>query len=97
MNGKMNSRIDLMEQGQLISKGIQFSQETNEICLSQRLGQKFEFSSSFFGRIEDTKKAFWNYLTFRKVLSIGAKDKLLHNMQNAFKKTVVGFTKRYHF
>ena len=27
-------------------------------------GQKFEFSSSLMGKIEDTKKAFRNYLTF---------------------------------
>ena len=30
---------------------------TKNLCPS-RLGQKFEFSSSFFGRIEDTKKTF---------------------------------------
>ena len=29
-----------------------------------RIGQKFKFSSSFFGRIEDTKISFRDYLTF---------------------------------
>ena len=49
--------------GQLISKGhFGFNspkKRTKDFCLS-RLGQKFEFSSSFFGRIEDTKKKFRN-------------------------------------
>ena len=50
--------------GQLISKG-HFSffnspkKRTKIFCFS-RLGQKFKFSSSFFGKIGDTKKTFWN-------------------------------------
>jgi hypothetical protein len=54
--------------GQIISKGhfVFFNsskKRTKNFCPS-RLGQEFEFSSSFFGRIEDTKKTFWNWLTF---------------------------------
>ena len=47
--------------GQLISKGhFGFSiLPKNE----SRLGQKIEFSSSYFGRIEDTKKTTRNELT----------------------------------
>ena len=50
--------------GQLISKGLfgvfdYPKKRTKNVCPS-RLGQKFEFSSSFFGRIENTKKAFRN-------------------------------------
>ena len=50
--------------GQLFSKGLLgvFNspvKRTKNVYLS-KLGQKFEFSSSFFGRIEDTKKAFRN-------------------------------------
>ena len=50
--------------GQLISKGhfVFFNtpkKRTKTFCPS-RLGQKFEFSSSFFGRIGDTKKTFRN-------------------------------------
>ena len=36
-----------------------------KISAPVRLGKKLNFSSSFFGRIEDTKKAFRNELTFR--------------------------------
>ena len=36
---------------------------TKDFCPS-RLGQKLEFSSSFFGRIESTKRTFRNKLTF---------------------------------
>ena len=53
--------LELPVKGQLISKGFffQFFQQkrTKNVCPS-RLGQKFEFTSSFFGRIEDTKKTF---------------------------------------
>ena len=50
--------------GQLISKGhFGFfnspKKRTKNFCPS-RLGQNFEFSRSFFGRIGDTKKMFWN-------------------------------------
>ena len=50
--------------GQLISKGLfgvfnSPKKRTKNVCLS-RLGQKFEFSNSFFGRIKDTKKTFRN-------------------------------------
>ena len=48
--------------GHLISKGyFDFfnspKKQTKNFCLS-RLRQKFEFSSSFFGRIGDTEKTF---------------------------------------
>ena len=54
----------LETKGQLISKGLfgvfnSPKKRTKNVCPS-RLGQNFEFSSSFFGRIEDTKKAFRN-------------------------------------
>ena len=52
----------LCDKGQLISKGhfVSFNSPkkwTKLICPS-RLGQKFESSSSFFGRIGDTKDIF---------------------------------------
>ena len=40
----------------------------NFFCPS-RLGQKFEFLSSFFGRIKDTKKTFRKQLTFSAKLT----------------------------
>jgi hypothetical protein len=48
--------------GQLISKGLfgffnSPKKRTKNFCPS-RLGQKLTFSSSFFGRIEDTKSSF---------------------------------------
>ena len=54
----------VLVKGQLISK-VHFvffnspKKRTKNFCPS-RLGQKFEFSSSFFGRIGDTKKTFRN-------------------------------------
>ena len=51
-----------------MGKNCHFSspkKRTKNVCPS-RLGQKFEFSSSFFGRIEDTRKAFRNQLTFSR-------------------------------
>ena len=50
--------------GQLILKGLfgvfnSLKKRTKNVC-PNRLGQKFEFSWSFFGRIEDTKKTFRN-------------------------------------
>ena len=56
--------------GQLISKCLfgffnSSKKQTKDFCLS-RLRQKLEFSSSFFGRIEDTKRTFRNKLTFSK-------------------------------
>mgnify|MGYP007022928736 CR=1 FL=1 len=58
--------------GQLISKGLfgvfnSPKKQTKNVCPS-RLGQKFEFSSSFFGRIEGTEMAFRNKLTFRYLI-----------------------------
>ena len=55
--------------GQLISKGFfgffnSPKKRTKNFCPS-RLGQKLTFSSSFFGRIEDTKISFRDELTFR--------------------------------
>ena len=52
----------VLTKGQLISKGhFAFfnspKKRTQNFCLS-RLGQKFKFSSSFFGKIGDTKKTF---------------------------------------
>ena len=52
------------DKGQLISKGhFGFfnspKKRTKKFCPS-RLGQKFEFSSLFFGRIGDTQKTFRN-------------------------------------
>ena len=57
--------------GQLISKcpfGIfNFSQKTNENKSTWGIirSSKVKMFRSFYGRIEDTKKSFWNYLTFR--------------------------------
>ena len=50
--------------GQLTSKRLfdlfnSPKKQTKNFCPS-RLGQNFEFSRSFFGRIGDTKKMFWN-------------------------------------
>ena len=50
--------------GQIISKGLfcffnSSKKRTKNFCPS-RLGQKLEFSSSFFGRIENTKMSFRN-------------------------------------
>ena len=52
------------DKGQLISKGLfcvfnSSKKRTKNLCPG-RLGQKLKFSSSFFGRIEDTKKTFRN-------------------------------------
>ena len=48
--------------GQLISKGLfvffNSSKKRTENFCPRRLGQKLKFSSSFFGRIEDTKISF---------------------------------------
>ena len=51
-----------LPKGQLISKGLfgffnSPKKRTKNFC-SSRLGQKLTFSSSFFGRIEDTKISF---------------------------------------
>ena len=50
--------------GQLISKGhfgfFNSPEKRTENFCTSRLGQNFEFSSSFFGRFEDTKKTFRN-------------------------------------
>ena len=59
---KWNYAVNL--KGQLISKGLfcvfnSSKKRTKNVCPS-RLGQKFKFSSSFFGRIEDTQKTFRN-------------------------------------
>ena len=56
--------IGRVPKGHLIEKGLigvfnSPKKRTKNVCPS-RLGLKFEFSSSFFGRIEDTKKAFRN-------------------------------------
>ena len=53
---------------QLISKGLfcvfnSSKKQTKNFYLS-RLGQKLKFSCSFFGRIEDTKKTFRNWVPF---------------------------------
>ena len=55
-------RVLTHAKSQLILKGqvIFFSILPNRNFLPFRLGQKFEFSSTFFGRIEDTKKTFRN-------------------------------------
>ena len=57
--------------GQLISKWLfgffnSPKKWTKNFCPS-RLGQKLTFSSSFFGRIEDTKISFRDYLTFTTI------------------------------
>ena len=63
------SFLKLQGKGHLISNGL-FSvfnspkKQTKNVCPS-RIGQKFEFSSSFFGRVEDSERAFRNLLTFR--------------------------------
>jgi hypothetical protein len=62
-NVKFGQALTLdMPKGQLISEGhLGFSNSSKKtktkIC-PNRLGQKLEFSSSFFGRIEDTKMSF---------------------------------------
>ena len=69
--GKKISSIQIIcieIKGQLISEGHfgffnSSKKQTKHFCLS-RLGQKFAFLSWFFGRIEDTKNTFRNYLTF---------------------------------
>ena len=71
----------LNPKGQLISKGyfVFFNspnKQTKNFCPS-RLGQKFEFSSSYFGRIEDTKKTFRNQLTFSRWTKIAGKVNVL--------------------
>ena len=50
--------------GHLISKELfcffnSSKRRTKNFC-PNRLGQKFKFSSSFFGRIEDTRISFWD-------------------------------------
>ena len=54
--------------GQLISKclfgAFNSSKKRTKNFGPSRLGQKFEFSRLFFGRIEDTKISFRDYLTF---------------------------------
>ena len=54
--------------GEIISKGhfgvFNSSKKQTKNFWPSRLGQKSKFSSSFFGRIEDTKISFWDYLTF---------------------------------
>ena len=53
-----------LPKGQLISKGhfgiFNSPKKRTKNFYPSRLGQKFEFSSSFFGRIGDTKKTFRN-------------------------------------
>ena len=56
--------FSIFGKGQLTSKGHfgffnSSKKRTKNFCPSW-LGQKFEFSSSFYGRIEDTKKPFRN-------------------------------------
>ena len=62
------TRLEIVCKSQLISKVhfVFFNSSKNQMknFSPSRLGQKFEFSSSFFGIIEDTKKTFRNYLTF---------------------------------
>ena len=61
---------EVCPKGQLTSKCLfgvfNFSQNTNENKLTWGIiVVKSNFFLSFFGRIEDTKKSFWNYLTFK--------------------------------
>ena len=45
----------LPTKGQLISKGLDFFQQNERNIFASGLGQELTFSSSFFGRNEDTK------------------------------------------
>ena len=58
----LNTEVD--SKGHLISNGhfvfFNFPKKRTKNFCPSRLGQKFEFSSSFFGRIGDTKKVFRN-------------------------------------
>ena len=58
----LSPSLPKLSKGQLISKGLfgffnSSKKRTKKFCPS-RLGQKFKFLSSFFGRIEDTKISF---------------------------------------
>ena len=75
-----------MTKGQLISKGLfgffnSSKKRTKNFCPS-RLGQKLKFSSSFFGRIEDIKIYFRDYLTF----SIFACHAMLQGKNNQMRR-----------
>ena len=65
---KLNSKklVETFYKGQIISKGLfgvlEFSQKMNERI---RRSSKNEFVRSFFGRIREYQKSFWDYLTFR--------------------------------
>ena len=58
-----------MHKGQLISKGLfgffNSSKKRTKIFCPSRLGQKLKLLGSFFGRIEETKMSFQNWLTFK--------------------------------
>ena len=59
---KLSTTLAHSPKGQLLSKGLfcdinSSKKRTKKFCLS-RQGQKLKFSSSFPGRIEDTKRHF---------------------------------------
>ena len=60
----LSPSLPKLSKGQLISKGLfvffNSSKKRTKNVFASRLGQKLKFSSSFFGRIEDTKKTFRN-------------------------------------
>ena len=63
------SKINSIPKDQLILKGLfgvfnSSKKRMKNFCPSS-LGQKSKLSSSFFGRIEDTKESFRNLLTFK--------------------------------
>ena len=84
---------DVVAKGQLILKGLfgffnSSKKRTKSFCPS-RLGQKFEFSSLFFGRIEDTQISFRDYLTFTKNLWLSYIIKCNYNQEDVGKGQLI--------